>query len=86
MTQPAPYAPWRSKPESPRRTAWRPREPCDGTLGMTEPGAMRRARSEESDQKVALSPQAQEPEEFGFSMEKPEASSDSFQSMTVPER
>jgi len=37
-------------------------------------------------QKVALSPQAQEPEEFGFSMEKPDASSDSFQSMTAPER
>lgn len=37
-------------------------------------------------QKVALSPQAQEPDEFGFSMENPEASRDSFQSITAPER
>jgi hypothetical protein len=37
-------------------------------------------------QKVALSPQAQEPEEFGFSMEKPEASRLSFQSITEPWR
>ncbi len=45
-----------------------------------------RGTSEDCAQKVALSPQAQEPEEFGFSMAKPEASRDSFQSMTAPER
>lgn len=36
------------------------------------------------DQKVELSPHAHEPEAFGFSIEKPEASRDSFQSMTAP--
>lgn len=42
------------------------------------------SRAARCDQKVALSPQAQEPEALGFSMEKPLASSDSFQSMTAP--
>ncbi len=37
-------------------------------------------------QKVALSPQAQDPDEFGLSIENPEASSDSFQSMVAPVR
>ena len=49
-------------------------------------GAERAGGPQVRAQKVALSPQAQEPDELGFSMENPDASSDSFQSMTAPER
>ena len=67
----------------------------DGAGGLAEPSAptsaetagprAARPRGDPTvDQNVALSPQAQEPEEFGFSMEKPEASKLSFQSITEP--
>jgi hypothetical protein len=45
---------------------------------------MRCGEAPHEDQKVALSPQAHDPEALGFSIENPEASSDSFQSMTAP--
>jgi len=59
--------------------------------GDDEPGCARGVRGArttrgEGAQKVALSPQAHEPDEFGLSMEKPEASSDSFQSIVAPVR